>query len=187
MTISTTIDYNQHHQQKQPLSPPMSTSSFAVPKKFDISGLKLPALAVVQVYERELKLHKNFSGDFGFRIRRTNPTNNENFMRVFADPAVIKSGPPRPNDILNSVLPGDEIIEINHKSVASLSREELQKLIEESGNEIFLKVRTVPELAHLCGRSRRGIRDEGDALRLSTNNNVTNNDFNVSFFCSFII
>uniref|UniRef100_A0AC35GC10 Unconventional myosin-XVIIIa n=1 Tax=Panagrolaimus sp. PS1159 TaxID=55785 RepID=A0AC35GC10_9BILA len=161
----------------QQLSPMSEATSFAIPKKFDIAGLKLPALAVVQVYERQLKLHKNFSGDFGFRIRRTNPTTDGNFMRVFADPSIIKSGPPRPNDILNCVLPGDELIEVNHKPVASLSREELQKIIEESGNEILLKVRTVPELVHLCGRSRRGIRDEGDALRLSTNNNVIHNDF----------
>uniref|UniRef100_A0AC34FAZ7 Uncharacterized protein n=1 Tax=Panagrolaimus sp. ES5 TaxID=591445 RepID=A0AC34FAZ7_9BILA len=152
-------------------------TSFAIPKKFDIAGLKLPALAVVQVYERQLKLHKNFSGDFGFRIRRTNPTNDGNNMRVFADPSIIKSGPPRPNDILNNVLPGDELIEVNHTPISTLSREELQKIIEESGNEILLKVRTVPELVHLCGRSRRGIRDEGDALRLSTNNNVIHNDF----------
>ena len=157
-------------------------TSFAIPKKFDIAGLKLPALAVVQVYEREIKLHKNFSGDFGFHIRRTNPTNDGNFMRVFADPTIIKSGPPRPNDILTSVLPGDEVIEVNKHPVATLSREDLQKLIEESGNEILLKVRTVPELAHLCGRSRRGIRDEGDALRLSTNNNVISTDFDVSCF-----
>uniref|UniRef100_A0AC34R191 Unconventional myosin-XVIIIa n=1 Tax=Panagrolaimus sp. JU765 TaxID=591449 RepID=A0AC34R191_9BILA len=145
-----------------------TTSFFAIPKKFDISGLKLPALAVVQVYERKLLLKKNLHGDFGFRIRRTNPTTDPNSMRIFADPIVIKSGPPRPNDILTNVLPGDELVEVNNVKVANLSREELQKIIEASGDELLIRVKTVPELAHLCGKSRKGIRDEGDTIRLST-------------------
>uniref|UniRef100_A0A7E4ZSW7 Myosin-XVIIIa n=1 Tax=Panagrellus redivivus TaxID=6233 RepID=A0A7E4ZSW7_PANRE len=150
-------------------------SSFVVPKKFDIAGLKLPALAVVQVYEREITLHRNVSGDFGFRIRRANQNGDGSAMRVFADPTVIRSGPPRPSDIVNGMLPGDELVEVNGYAVATMSREDLQEVIASSGNEIRLKVRTVPELTHLCGRSKRGIRDEGDALRLDAS--FTSNDF----------
>ncbi|CAI4224349.1 unnamed protein product [Auanema sp. JU1783] len=145
------------------------TSLFGIPKDFGIKDLSLPSLAPVQVKIRKLKLQKGIGGDFGFTIRRVQfPVGTKGELRtvVFAEPTEIHAGPPRPDDIKNGLLPGDQLLEIDGRRVDSLSREELHELVRLAGQTIELVVKAVPELAEFCDR-RRGVRDGGDALLLS--------------------
>uniref|UniRef100_A0A914C202 Myosin XVIIIA n=1 Tax=Acrobeloides nanus TaxID=290746 RepID=A0A914C202_9BILA len=148
-----------------------NSASFGVPKDFNIPGLSLPALAAVQVDVREITLQKSVAGDFGFHIRRAQyPLGGSQELRsiVFAEPNEIRPGPPRPNDLATGLLPGDQLLEVEGVAVQALSREELLKLIQNAGKTLRVKVRAVPELVELCGRSQRGVRDEGDSLQLKT-------------------
>lgn len=72
---------------------------------------------------------------------------------VFAEPAEQLNGPPRPSDLLNGLLPGDQLLEVEGQSVERLKREQLLQLVQDAGPSIRLKVQVVPELAELCGRS----------------------------------
>lgn len=111
------------------------------------------------------------SGDFGFHIRRAQHTldvSQELRSIVFAEPNEIRSGPPRPSDLYTDLLPGDQLLEVEGISVNTLSREELSKLIQDAGKMLLVKVRAVPELVELCGRSNKGIRDEGDSLQIKS-------------------
>jgi myosin-18 len=90
------------------------------------------------------------SGDFGFTIRRA-PYGNSTV--VFAEPIEQRSGPPRPSDLLNGLLPGDQLLEVDGRPVAQLHRDQLLQSIQNAQQTIKLKVRVVPELAELCGRS----------------------------------
>lgn len=72
---------------------------------------------------------------------------------IFAEPAEQLNGPPRPSDLLNGLLPGDQLLAVNGINVNTLKREELLKLIKEADESIELTVQVVPELAELAGRS----------------------------------
>ncbi|KHJ86021.1 PDZ/DHR/GLGF domain protein [Oesophagostomum dentatum] len=144
---------------------------FGSPKDFNIQGLALPALAVVQVKVRTLTLQKSVTGDFGFSIRRVQfPSSRRGGLRtvVFAEPSDVRSGPPRPDDLKNGLLPGDQLVKIDGRSVDSMSREELQNAVRSAGDKIVLEVKSVPELAEFCDRKNRqsGVRDGGDQLML---------------------
>ncbi|KAI6206910.1 hypothetical protein M3Y94_00968700 [Aphelenchoides besseyi] len=125
--------------------------AFANPKEFNVPGLKLPALAVVQVDEREITLRRNAEGDFGFSIRRAALPDGTTV--VFAEPSDSpRSGPPRPSDLLNGLLPGDVLLAVNGRPVNQMKREELLESIHSAGSTVQLRVRVVAELAELCGR-----------------------------------
>ncbi|KAK6750549.1 hypothetical protein RB195_002490 [Necator americanus] len=145
--------------------------AFGSPKDFNIQGLALPALAVVQVKVRTLVLQKGVTGDFGFSIRRVQfPSSRRSGLRtiVFAEPSDVRAGPPRPDDLKNGLLPGDQLIKIDGRNVDAMSREELQNAVRSAGNQIVLEVKSVPELAEFCDRKHRqsGARDDGDQLML---------------------
>ncbi|VDM55286.1 unnamed protein product [Angiostrongylus costaricensis] len=148
-----------------------SVKGFDSPKDFNIQGLTLPALAAVQVKIRTLVLHKCVTGDFGFSIRRVQFSSNKlGGVRtvVFAEPSEVWAGPPRPDDLKNRLLPGDQLIKIDGRNVDTMSREELQNAVRSAGDEIVLEVKSMPELAEFCDRKSRqsGVRDEGDQLML---------------------
>ncbi|KAI1733242.1 myosin head (motor domain) domain-containing protein [Ditylenchus destructor] len=132
--------------------------SYGTPKEFNVPGLSLPALAAVNIDVRELVLHRNASGDFGFKIRRMqypidghhSKDPNMGSAVVFAEPCEFRSGPPRPSDLIGGLLPGDQLLEVNNKPVQSMTRDELLEEVQNSGSEIRLKVRAVPELAEFC-------------------------------------
>ncbi|VDL76832.1 unnamed protein product [Nippostrongylus brasiliensis] len=144
---------------------------FDSPKEFNIQGLALPALAPVQVKVRTLTLHKGITGDFGFSIRRVQfPSSRRGGLKtvVFAEPSEVRTGPPRPDDVKNGLLPGDQLIKIDGKNVDSMSREELQNAVRSAGEQIVLEVKSVPELAEFCDRKNRqaGGRVDDDQLML---------------------
>ncbi|VDM43622.1 unnamed protein product [Toxocara canis] len=145
-----------------------SLTFHAFPVLKDLPKLSLPALAPVQVSQRTLTLQRGVAGDFGFNVRRTQFPDLRGRLRtvVFAEPAEVRSGPPRPNEIRTSLLPGDQLVKVNGRPVESLGREELLALIQNSGNKVELTVRAMPELAELCDRKERGVRDTGDSLML---------------------
>ncbi|WKY03227.1 hypothetical protein Q1695_004738 [Nippostrongylus brasiliensis] len=144
---------------------------FDSPKEFNIQGLALPALAPVQVKVRTLTLHKGITGDFGFSIRRVQfPSSRRGGLKtvVFAEPSEVRTGPPRPDDVKNGLLPGDQLIKIDGKNVDSMSRDELQNAVRSAGEQIVLEVKSVPELAEFCDRKNRqaGGRVDDDQLML---------------------
>lgn len=146
----------------------------------DLPKLSLPALAPVQVNQRTLVLQRNVSGDFGFNVRRTQfpDLRGQLCAIVFAEPTEVRHGPPRPNEIRNSLLPGDQLLMVNGRSVDSIGREELLALIQNSGATVELTVRAMPELAELCDRSQPGVRDGGDSLMLPpVTHSVIDKDF----------
>ena len=55
---------------------------------------------------------------------------------VFVEPTKITSGPPRPDDVKNNLLPGDELLEIGGRPVAQMSREELHDAVRNAGSTI---------------------------------------------------
>ncbi|KAK5969195.1 Myosin-XVIIIa, partial [Trichostrongylus colubriformis] len=141
------------------------------PKDFNIQGLVLPALAPVQVKVRTLTLNKSITGDYGFSIRRVQfPSNRHGGLRtvVFAEPSNLRTGPPRPDDVKNGLLPGDQLIKVDGKSVDAMSRDELHNAVRSAGDQIVLEVKSVPELAEFCDRKHRqsGGRVDDDQLML---------------------
>uniref|UniRef100_A0A1I7XSV6 PDZ domain-containing protein n=1 Tax=Heterorhabditis bacteriophora TaxID=37862 RepID=A0A1I7XSV6_HETBA len=152
--------------------------AFGSPKDFNIQGLTLPALAIVQVNVRKLTLHKGIAGDFGFSIRRVQfPSGQRGELQtvVFAEPTEIRSGPPRPDDIRSGLMPGDQLVEVEGRRVEFMSREELNETVRNAGQTIELVVKAMPELAEFCDR-RRGVRDGGDQLMLGHINMRLNED-----------
>ncbi|CAJ0928533.1 unnamed protein product, partial [Mesorhabditis belari] len=148
-------------------SQPHASAAFGALKDFGLPGLKLPILQSVQVKQRTLTIRRGVNGDFGFLIRRAQyPQHGVLKTVVFVEPAEIKPGPPRPDDIKNSLLPGDQLVEINGRGVDSLSRDELNEMIRQAAQDIVLTVRSVPELAEFSDR-HRGVRDAGDSLLLT--------------------
>ncbi|RCN24812.1 hypothetical protein ANCCAN_29485, partial [Ancylostoma caninum] len=77
--------------------------------------------------------------DFGFSIRRVQfPSSRRGGLRtvVFAEPSDVRAGPPRPDDLKNGLLPGDQLIKVDGRSVDAMSREELQNAVRNAGNQI---------------------------------------------------
>ncbi|VDO76404.1 unnamed protein product [Heligmosomoides polygyrus] len=67
----------------------------------------------------------------------------------------------------NRLLPGDQLIKVDGKSVESMSRDELQNAVRSAGDEIVLEVKSVPELAEFCDRKhRQSGRGDDDQLML---------------------
>uniref|UniRef100_F1L3B2 Myosin-XVIIIa n=1 Tax=Ascaris suum TaxID=6253 RepID=F1L3B2_ASCSU len=155
-----------HNKETNSQNGSVTFQSFPVLK--DLPKLSLPALAPVQVNQRTLTLHRNVAGDFGFNVRRTQFPDFRGRLRavVFAEPTEVRCGPPRPSDIRAGLLPGDQLVKMNGRSVESLGREELLAIIQNSGDQVELTVRAMPELAELCDRTQRGVRDTGDSLML---------------------
>lgn len=69
---------------------------------------------------------------------------------ILAEPLEFSSGPPRPSDLTNGLLLGDQLLEVNGQSIERLNRDELLKIIKNCGQTIKLKVRGIPELAEAC-------------------------------------
>ncbi|KAH7731033.1 Myosin head [Aphelenchoides avenae] len=173
---TNTCDVNEYEPASEPMEDTVASPSrsvafaFTAPKQFSIPGLHLPALAAFEVDVREVTLHRNISGDFGFTIRRAQyplPGSSQLRTVVFAEPADVLPGPPRPSDLVSCLLPGDQLLQVEGEDVETLSREELQKVIQNAGNSLRLRVRSVPELAELCGKAHHGVRDHGDVLRFN--------------------
>lgn len=47
-------------------------------------------------------------------------------------------------------MPGDELLEVNGRLVNEMTRDELFQEIEQSGSQILVCVRAMPELAEFC-------------------------------------
>uniref|UniRef100_A0A1I7S251 Unconventional myosin-XVIIIa n=1 Tax=Bursaphelenchus xylophilus TaxID=6326 RepID=A0A1I7S251_BURXY len=150
-----------------PRSDMSSDLTYSLPKTFNIPNLSLPALESVQIKARDVVLHRNVAGDFGFTIRRIQyPITTENGTEishlVFAEPVDHLNGPPRPSDLLNGLLPGDQLLQVEGRDVNRLKRDELLTLIQEAGQSIRLRVQVVPELAELATKTAVS----GDQLQL---------------------
>lgn len=65
-------------------------------------------------------------------MRRTQYPDKRGRLRavVFVEPTEVRYGPPRPNEIRSSLLPGDQLIMVNGRPVESMGREELLRLIQ---------------------------------------------------------
>ena len=74
----------------------------------------------------------SLQGGFGFNVRRAQFPDIRGHLRVvvFAEPTEVRYGPPRPSEIRTSLLPGDQLIMVNGRSVESIGREELLSLIQ---------------------------------------------------------
>ncbi|KAK6055664.1 putative bacteriochlorophyll 4-vinyl reductase, partial [Cooperia oncophora] len=68
----------------------------------------------------------------------------------------------------NGLLPGDQLIKVDGKSVDAMSRDELHNAVRSAGDQIVLEVKSVPELAEFCDRKHRqsGGRADDDQLML---------------------
>ncbi|MFH4978097.1 hypothetical protein AB6A40_004806 [Gnathostoma spinigerum] len=109
------------------------TPTFLSGKLMNLPNLSLPALSLVEARKRTITLHRNVAGDFGFRFRRTQYLvgNGEIRTVVLAEPLEMKCGPPRPNDIVSGLLPGDQLLAINNVPIDKVGREELPSIIQE--------------------------------------------------------
>lgn len=68
---------------------------------------------------------------------------------VFVEPTNTKSGPPRPDDVKNNLLPGDELLEIGGRPVAQMSREELHDAVRNADPQIG-KRRLLQKIVQMC-------------------------------------
>ncbi|VDN02002.1 unnamed protein product [Thelazia callipaeda] len=149
----------------------VSSQSFHVLN--DLPKLSLPALIPVQINIRTVRLHRNICGDFGFSIRRTQIPDKLGKLQAvtFVEPAKFRDGPPRPDDILYGLLPGDQLLRINGTSIEVFSRNDLSALLEHCGPTIELTVKAAPELAELCVRNETNHSAVSDSLLLPTTPN----------------
>ena len=99
---------------------------------------------------RNVSLHRNSQGDFGFSLRRGMKHFNQEIGRsekVFAEPTVIGK------ENVTGLLPGDQLVQVNDENVVGKTREEIIFMIKNAGSELDLKVLPVPELSELTKRS----------------------------------
>lgn len=47
-------------------------------------------------------------------------------------------------------MPGDQLLEVNGRLVNEMTRDEIIQEIEQSGSQILVRVRAMPELAEFC-------------------------------------
>uniref|UniRef100_T1J6E8 Myosin motor domain-containing protein n=1 Tax=Strigamia maritima TaxID=126957 RepID=T1J6E8_STRMM len=123
-------------------------------KTFDLD-LRLPSLSPPKPPKaRNLTIHRQASGDFGFSLRRAaileRGVSNDDIDRrrtiIFAEPGNFD----RNNE--TGLLPGDRLLEVNGVCVEDKSRVEIVELIKSSSDRVSLKVQPVPELSELTRR-----------------------------------
>ena len=102
---------------------------------------------------RELDLHRQPTGGFGFSLRKGIITekgggDNEETKHfvIFAEPG---SGPKAPQ---TGLIPGDRLVEVNGVNVQNMTREEVVEIIQKSGDTLHICVQPIPELIELSVR-----------------------------------
>lgn len=96
------------------------------------------------------------------------------------------NGPPRPSDLINSLLPGDQLLEVNGRLVNEMTCDELIQEIEECGQQILVKVRAMPELAEFCCQQTNGVINCENNQNNSLQFNAINSGDSLSEVCFFI-
>jgi len=127
-----------------------------VDKSYDDVNLQLPDVAPPSCPQpRELVLHRQAAGDFGFTLRKGvvlerlgsgDDKDERQRTVIFAEP-----GPKQATN--GGLLPGDRLIEVNGVDVTDVTREAIIELIRKSGDAVKLKVQPIPELCELSMRS----------------------------------
>lgn len=108
--------------------------------------LSLPEVsAPITTSGRTLRIKRLPIGDFGFALRRSTFENDKSKTMHLVEPLGDKNS--------SGLMPGDRLIEVNGKNVESSTREAIIDMISASGDEVVLRVVTVPELADFSTRS----------------------------------
>ncbi|XP_078338718.1 unconventional myosin-XVIIIa-like isoform X2 [Crassostrea virginica] len=144
---------NKSLQSRTSMSSTDSGSPQKSPEKSYKSDLRLPEIIPPKPPRvRELVLHRQPTGGFGFTLRKAiildNTEDGEEMKNtvVFAEPG---SGP---KALQTGLIPGDKLIEINGINVENISREEMVEMIRQSGETVTVKVQPIQELIELSVR-----------------------------------
>lgn len=118
-------------------------SKHAIPKGVDLS---LPeVVAPVTASGRVLHIKRLPIGDFGFALRRSTSESDKSKMIHLVEPLG--------DENYTGLMPGDRLLEVNGENVENSTREAIIDMISASGDEVILRVMTVPELADFSTRS----------------------------------
>ena len=119
------------------------SSRKSVPKGIDLS---LPEVSTpVALPGRTLTIKRLPIGDFGFALRRSTSRTEKSKTIHLVEPLGDENH--------TGLIPGDRLVEVNGKNVENSSREAIIDMISASGDEVTLKVISVPELADFSTRS----------------------------------
>lgn len=137
-----------------PQLPTSPKSPETVHEKSFKTKLKLPAIVPPKPPRiRELDLHRQPTGGFGFSLRKGIITekgggDNEETKHfvIFAEPG---TGPKAPQ---TGLIPGDRLVEVNGVNVQTMTREEVVEIIQKSGDTLRICVQPIPELIELSVR-----------------------------------
>ena len=140
------------------------TSDHGREKNFDGLKLPLPPLQTTNVRLRDVEATKSApGGGFGFILRKS-------YLPVPEDPdktRLVHLVEPR-TDYNGPLMTGDRIIEVNGMNVEDEAHESVVEMIKASGDGVYLRVASMPELLEL---NARGALDEtiqrSSALRKS--------------------
>ncbi|GFN95510.1 myosin-xviiia [Plakobranchus ocellatus] len=117
------------------------------------SRLKLPPIIPVKPPRvREIVVHRNQTGGFGFSLRKgIIPDMSGGTPRAvtFAEPGSGSS------NAQTGLLPGDRLVEVNGINIEQLPREAIVELIKKSADTMTLKVQPIPELIELSIRPNK--------------------------------
>lgn len=135
-----------------PVSPPKSPPE--TPEKSFKAKLSLPDIVPPKPPRiRELVLHRQPTGGFGFSLRKgiiTEKGGGDSQITkhyvIFAEPG---SGPRAPQ---TGLIPGDRLVEVNGVNVQNMTREEVVELIQKSDDMLKVCVQPIPELIELSVR-----------------------------------
>lgn len=94
---------------------------------------------------RILRVKRLPIGNFGFALRRSTFENDKS--------KVIHLLEPLGDENHTGLMPGDRLVEVNGENVESSTRETIIDMISASGDEVTLRVITMPELADFSARS----------------------------------
>ncbi len=129
------------------------TSDHGREKSFDGLNLPLPPLQTTNVRLRDVEATKNsVGGGFGFILRKS-------YLPVPEYPdktQLVHLVEPR-KDYLGPLMTGDRIIEVNGQNVEDEPHENVVEMIKSSGDGVYLRVASMPELLEL---NARGALDE---------------------------
>lgn len=126
----------------------LSSSDVGREKTFDGAHLPLPPLQTINVRLRDVEATKNArGGGFGFILRKS-------YLPVPEDPdktKLVHLVEPRA-DYLGPLMTGDRIIEVNAQNVEEEPHEAVVEMIKSSGDGVYLRVASMPELLELNAR-----------------------------------
>lgn len=129
------------------------TSDHGREKTFNGMNLPLPPLQTTNVRLRDVEATKSSpGGGFGFILRKS-------YLPVPEDPdktRLVHLVEPR-KDYLGPLMTGDRIIEVNGENVEDEAHESVVEMIKSSGDGVYLRVASMPELLEL---NSRGALDE---------------------------